>query len=586
MIQQALAFTRRYHFGIHVRLVSGLMLFAFVSGHLINHSLGIFSVEAMEWGRAIFVAIVRSLPGTAILLAAVLLHIAFGLGKLLRMPSLRMPLWEIVQKVSGLLIPILLLPHIIVSRIGSEIVGYEVSYFFELLGLWGLWAIPMIGLVIIAWAHGCIGIHFWLRIRPGYPRLAPWLLGAAVALPLLALVGFFTGAQEVQVLATDPEWIMERAIAENWPGPDTVETLTTFAIWSMPSAIAFILLLIGLRELLHLRRRMKASVRIAFFDEQPVTVPRGTSVLEASRLAGIPHASVCGGRGRCSTCRVRVNAGLESLPPPNLDEQAVLGRMHAPPNVRLACQLRPEQPISVTPLLPPHAEPRDAYGDNPYRHGREMEVAVVFTDLRGFTAMTEKRLAYDVVFLLNRYFRSMGAAIEANGGHLVQVFGDGMMALFGIGRDARTGCLQALRVAKAMAENLDELNRNHPEDMAEPLRMGIGIHSGPVIVGEMGYHDAIILTAVGDAVNTASRLQEATKKFGCQLVLSSRVAEQSGVDLSAFPIHEMEVRGRTQTLAVHAVGSGHDLPPLPPEDAAPADLTPIRPANGVRPTPR
>ena len=99
MIQQALAFTRRYHFGIHVRLVSGLMLFAFVSGHRINHSLGIFSVEAMEWGRAIFVAIVRSLPGTAILLAAVLLHIAFGLGKLLGMPSLRMPLWEIVQKV-------------------------------------------------------------------------------------------------------------------------------------------------------------------------------------------------------------------------------------------------------------------------------------------------------------------------------------------------------------------------------------------------------------------------------------------------------------------------------------------------------
>src|SRR5690606_38718804 len=134
-----------------------------------------------------------------------------------------------------------------------------------------------------------------------------------------------------------------------------------------------------------------------------VDVPRGMSVLDASRTAGIPHASVCGGRGRCSTCRVRVGDGLADLPAPSPEEEKGLPRVGAPPNVRLACQLRPTAPVQVTPLLPPGAEPHHGHVRPAYTQGRESDIAVLFADLRSFTSFSEINLPYDVVFVLNRY---------------------------------------------------------------------------------------------------------------------------------------------------------------------------------------
>ena len=140
------------------------------------------------------------------------------------------------------------------------------------------------------------------------------------------------------------------------------------------------------------------------------------SVLEASRAAGIPHASVCGGRGRCSTCRVRVGAGAAQLPPPAADEARVLARIgDAGGGVRLACQLRPTHDLEVTPLMPAGAGPSDIRVQVNPGQGIEREIAVLFADLRAFTRMAEGRLPYDVVFVLNQYFRAMGQAIEEAG---------------------------------------------------------------------------------------------------------------------------------------------------------------------------
>ena len=133
----------------------------------------------------------------------------------------------------------------------------------------------------------------------------------------------------------------------------------------------------------------------------------GMTVLEASQMAGIPHASVCGGRGRCSTCRVRVSRGIETLPPPSPQELAVLRRVGAPPNVRLACQTRPRSEIAVAPLLPPAVGPRAGFAQSTHLQGQEKEIAVLFADLRGFTTISEHKLPYDVVFVLNRYFAAM-----------------------------------------------------------------------------------------------------------------------------------------------------------------------------------
>ena len=133
-----------------------------------------------------------------------------------------------------------------------------------------------------------------------------------------------------------------------------------------------------------------------------------------------------------------------------------------------------------------------------------MEIAVLFTDLRGFTTMTEKRLPYDVVFLMNRYFHAMGETIEGHGGHLVQVFGDGIMALFGLDEGVERGCRAALRVARAMAEKLDELNEHHPLDLAEPLRM---------IAANAGVEGAIVVERVKASDDLSFGYNAATDKY-------------------------------------------------------------------------
>jgi len=283
------------------------------------------------------------------------------------------------------------------------------------------------------------------------------------------------------------------------------------------------------------------------------------SVLEASRIAGIPHASVCGGRGRCSTCRIKVEGAKEAIPAPAPEEAKLLNRVGAAPDVRLACQLRPHGDLRVAPLLPATAQARDALRRPGYLHGAEREVAILFGDLRAFTQLSEKKLPYDLVFLLNRYFAEMGHAVEAAGGHIDKFIGDGVMALFGLDSGVEAGCREALAAAKDMAERLQSLNRALIHDLPAPLRIGIGIHTGPAIVGEMGYGTAVSITAVGDAVNTASRLEALTKTYGCELVISEAVVRHAGIDVGDAPRHEIEIRGRVERLVVRTFKSAKDL---------------------------
>ncbi len=251
---------------------------------------------------------------------------------------------------------------------------------------------------------------------------------------------------------------------------------------------------------------------------------------------------------------------IRSIDPPAEDELRVLRRISATSNVRLACQLRPRGAVEVTPLLPPFAHAADERRRVDFAQGSEREIAILFADIRGFTALSEGRLPYDVVFVLNRYFAAMGRAVEAVGGHVDKFIGDGIMALFGIERGAQAGCREALAAARLMSERLPELNASLRAELDRPLRIGIGIHCGPTIVGEMGYGNAAAITAIGDAVNTASRLESLTKNFACELVVSEEVVSRAGLDLSAFPQREMEIRGKREMLVVRTLVSAAELP--------------------------
>ena len=543
-----------------IRLASGLVLFLFVFSHLANHAVGLISLDQMEEWRRTFNLVWRNWPGTFALCGSLVIHFTLGLLALYRRRGLKTRPGEAVQLMLGLAVIPLLAEHVLATRLLEEITDLKGNYAYVIYALWVLapdkGAIQAAALTV-TWTHGIIGLYYWLHLKPGLPRFLPVLFALAVLVPVLALLGFVSAGREIEILAREADWAQEISTRMNWPQAGTIALVGDLqaAVWAfVATTIILVFAAKGMRALWTVRR---GTVTITFPGPNRVTVPRGLSILEASRTRGIPHASVCGGRGRCSTCRVRVGQGLEDLDPPQPAERQVLDRVGAAPDTRLACQLRPAAPISVTPLLAPTADIADVHTAN---GSAEREIALMFADVRGFTGLADGRLPYDVVFILNRYFEAMGQAIELAGGRVDKFMGDGIMALFGVGSSPAEGSRAAIHAARTMAQALDRLNQSLQNDIPAPIRIGIGIHMGPVILGDMGYGAVRHFTAIGDAVNTASRLETLTKDYGCQLVLSEDVARSANLDVDGWPRKEAEIRGLRQPLAVLAVDDAGALP--------------------------
>jgi adenylate cyclase len=548
-----------------LRLGSGLVMLCYVTSHFLNHALGlVVSVATMDRVlHRIYLAVTD--PAVSVLLYGSFgLHYGLALLALWRRRSLRMPPAEAVQLVLGFLIPFLLVEHVVENCIGDRWFGADHGYYDSLLlEIWvrrpALGALQFV-VLIVAWVHAMIGLRFWLRLKPWYPRWQPVLYALALLVPTLALLGFVEAGREVAAAAQDPAWVA--ALDARHPAAQGVERA---GLQHLKAALlaGFAAALLSMLLAWHIRRyiqRARGLLRLYYPEGRVVRIARGFSVLEASRSAGVPHASVCGGRGRCSTCRIRIDGDEDAAPPPSLAEASVLRRISAAENVRLACQLRPAGDLRVTPLLPATAQARDGYRRPSYLEGSEREIAILFADLRAFTALSERKLPYDLVFLLNRYFAAMGHAVEEAGGRIDKFIGDGVMALFGLDSGTEAGCYEALAAARLMAERLVLLNETLAQELPAPLRLGIGIHVGPVIVGEMGYGTAVSVTAVGDTVNIASRLEGLTKSFGVELVVSEAAAQLASVDLGPAPIHEIEIRGRNERLAVRLVQHAGTLP--------------------------
>ena len=535
-----------------LRLYSGLVLFSYLVGHLANLALGVISLEALNAGLPFTIAPWRTLPGTVLLSGAALVHISVVLRSLYLRQTLRMPAWQRAQTLLGLLIPFGLIGHVIGTRGLHEAFGVHGSYLTELAALWLL--LPGFGvlqavLLVVAWLHACVGLHAWLRLKPWYAAHERLAFALALLWPALALAGYISGGMQVVRRAAEEGWFNAMAADAGL----TLDMIDWVLYWANYAAAGFALLLAALFAMRAFRVHRAAGagqLRLRYQDRTSVALRPGMTVLEALRAARIPHASVCGGRGRCSTCRVHIDAGAEHLPPPHDDELKVLRRIAAPASVRLACQLRPLADLSVTPLLPASATAADAMERAEYQRSEERSVAVLFADLRGFTRLAESRLPYDVVFVLNRYREEMARAIESAGGVVNEFIGDGVMALFGLDSDVETGCRQAITAAGVMLERLGHLNRTLAAELSEPLRVGIGIHAGPVILGEMGYANLKGITVVGDVVNIASRLEEMTKRFGAPVVMSEDAASHVGNGIAGWQRHQVEVRGRVGAMTV------------------------------------
>jgi adenylate cyclase len=421
----------------------------------------------------------------------------------------------------------------------------------------------LIGLPLV-WFHACLGWHNWLSLKPWYPRVKPWAFAFAILLPTLALAGYISATLRVLRYGRSEKWVARlfEKYTDQLPAfGKFVQTWETI-IWIGTPAMIFSALLVRLLLRFMLARRSNKNIEyrdVDFTRKHEVPIVSGATLLEQITMANVSHASVCGGRGRCSTCRIRVDSGLENLLPPSSAELKVLRRIKAPDDVRLACQIMPSNPISVTALLPPTAVAADATLVERNRGGEEQEIAVLFADIRQFTKLSERQLPYDTAFILNRYFEAMGRAIEQEGGHIDKFIGDGVMALFGVDEPVHVGARRAIRSAVQMSRELQRLNEKLRGELGSDLRIGIGIHSGTAIVGKMGYSRAVGLTAIGDVVNTANRLESLTKEFGAQLIVSQKTEKLARADLSAYEANSVEIRGRAQPLAIKVIQSALDI---------------------------
>ena len=523
-----------------LRIWSGTVLGLYLVTHLANVALGLASVAAMDAAAPMLAAPWRSPPGTALLGGALLIHFGLALRALYRRRTLRMGAREAWQVVLGLALPFLIVPHVAATRIEPALTGLAMTFAEQMRTLWLL--SPASGgrqgvAMLVAWGHGCFGFWFALRGRPWFPRWTWALYAGALLVPVLALLGFAEAAREIATLPA-PAVPLPPPVRRA-PSPDTVR-LWLYLVFAAP--LAAVLAARGLRYWLGRHRR----IRVSYPEGRSVSVPRGSSVLEASRMGQVPHVSLCGGRGRCSTCRVRVMDGAAMLPPASVQERHTLARSGAGTGIRLACQLRPTHDLAVMPLF---AAARPRGGVAPTRPvgaaSHERELAVLFCDLRGFTRRAEDWLPFDTVFLLNRYFEVVGEAVESAGGYLDKFIGDGALALFGLGSGAEVACRQALAAAAGVSRGLHALNADLAADLGGPLRIAMGIHVGPAVVGDMGYGAAVGLTAVGDGINVASRLEGEAKDRDVEAVVSTAVLERAGLPIPAGEAHAIAVRGRS-----------------------------------------
>lgn len=536
-----------------LRTVTGLVLALFVVLHLLNHSAGLISVETMEGLRRLNALLWQNPLGTAALYGALSMHLCVALRSLYKRRTLRLARWESAQLLLGLAVPLLLVGHVIGTRLNQSLHGFDVTYPYVLTAIWSSdWLrVKQVLLVVAVWLHLCVGVHYWWRNKRWYPLARPWLYAGAVLVPALSVLGFVRGSLDVQAaLAADA--LLRAETFSGWRAApaDSKRLLIAVNQWAPWGFAGLVLVVLAGRALRRRREARGPTVRIEH-PERPVSARAGQTVLEALRAAGIAHASTCGGRARCTTCRIRVGAGGRQLPLPDPLEAAALARIGAPAGVRLACQTRPVATLAISPLVAARGRPERYTPGGVF--GREREVVAMFVDLRGSTGLNEARLPYDVVFILNQFFAEMSEALKATEGHYAQFAGDGLMALYGLRSDLPTACREALRGAMEMESRLERLNERLAQELPAPLRIGIGVHCGEAIVGTMGPPSSPNLSAIGDNINIAARLEGMTKGFGCMLVVSAATLRHAGVQDIPWPSHDSPVRGRSEPVAVHAI---------------------------------
>jgi adenylate cyclase len=544
-----------------LRFASGLVLFAYITAHLSNHALGLISLDAAETGLRLSTAMWHSLPGTLLLYSATALHFVHALHSIYERRTFRLPPLELLRIALGFWMPVLLLGHAITTRLEFELIGSPTTYTRIVSDLWATnseWR--QLGLLAPGWLHGCLGLNFALCRHVLYQKLRPVLFAVALLLPVLSALGFVAMGKELARAAPVGPAIAATVLAAPAIGAQAIaqrraklNRWRSGLLYGYFAIIAFAFVARAVRNLVERGRKNLVTIS---YGPRSIRVPRGWSVLEASRAHHIRHAAMCGGVGRCSTCRVRIIEGGESCAPPSPAERETLERIKAPPDVRLACQLRPSERISVIPLV---RTDRPVFRQSLPRPDLERDAVLVFCDFLNRAELARDHIAQDLLFVFVRSVEAVSMAIRAAGGTISYVDHDSVCALFGLAGTPESAARQALQAAAMIEQALRELNGRLGRQWVCKAKIAVSVHAGRAVIGEVG-GDAGAMMAVGNALEVSMQLRSALAAKDKSFGVSLPVITASSLEVPSDGFEMIELKTESGSIAAYLSDSAPRMP--------------------------
>lgn len=544
-----------------LRLWSGLVMLAYIASHLANHALGLISLDAAEQALQQAAAFWRTVPATIVLYGAALTHISLAIWGLFERRTLRLPGLELVRIALGLWLPIVLIGHAVTTRLEFEAIGAPATYARIVGNLWasdGRWW--QLGLLAPGWIHGCLGLHFAFGRRPMWRRFRTSLFALALLLPVLSALGFVDMGRELARQHRVPA-----AAAAVVDSGATANTMRSIGAWRQGLLWGY-LGLVGLAFFARSGRSFwehRSGGRIAItYPNRRISAPKGLTLLEASRAYHIPHASACGGRARCSTCRVRILAGGEHCPPPGDDERRTLARIHADPDVRLACQLRPRGDLQIAPLEHAGRQTRRER-HRPHDLEYERDVVLLYCDIIDRDALDRDQLAHDLLFVLRRFTKRACEAISSRGGTVRFISDDGLCGLFGLAGSFERAARNAIAALSEIDRALQELHLDIGGRSGVAAKIVVSAHAGHLTVKHLDEAEDTVLIA-GDAVLAARSFRRTATAAGKTFALSGALLTAAGLE---------PPRGADVEVAAAGTGPVVYLMDRAPHQASPHDGT-------------
>jgi len=306
------------------------------------------------------------------------------------------------------------------------------------------------------------------------------------------------------------------------------------------------------------------SFEIELINEKIIKIKEEQTILQASLEANIPHYHACGGKAKCSTCRVVVQQGGEHLSPPNKAELNLRGKKKFPQNVRLACQtIVIGNDVKIQRIIKDETDLNlYVYGsdcENIQTVGDEKAMALFFLDIRNFTPFIEQHLPFDVIHIIRRLNIMFNDVIVEHKGKIIEYTGDGFYAVFGFDEPIKEAVNNAYTAGNQILESLIKLNDNYiTRYFDHKIDVGIGLHSGKVIIGKTGVKDYNPYTIMGFPVNVAARLEAATKELNNNFIISDYAYKFLNESNNA-PQKQIELKGVSEPFCVRLIGENYSF---------------------------